>query len=164
MDNCRLRRFRPDDFSAFHGIVSDYEVVKMLGNWPFPATPAFTLRWMKTPEAKAGQVLVIEVDGQFAGMIGGMSRGIGYMLGRSFWGRGIATWAVREMVQRMFEGSDISEVTASAWQDNAASVRILEKCGFKPVGAGAFYGKARGKVMAYTDFSLSRADWQARRG
>ena len=155
----RLRHFRPDDFEAFHTIVSDYEVVKMLGSWPFPAEAAFTRMRMETPEAKAGQVLVIEVDGVFAGTIGGMSRGIGYMLGQAFWGRGIGTWAVREMVQRMFEGSNIGEVTASVWQDNAASARVLEKCGFKRAGTGEFYAKARGETMAYADFNLSRADW-----
>ncbi len=159
MDSWRLRPFRADDFEAFHAIVSDYDVVKMLGSWPFPAEEAFTRMRMETPETKAGQVLVIEVDGAFAGTIGGMSRGIGYMLGRVFWGRGIGTWAVGEMVRRMFEGSDIGEVTASAWADNAASMRVLEKCGFKYSGAGAFYGKARGETMAYSDFSLSRADW-----
>ena len=159
MDSWRLRPFLADDFEAFHAIVSDYEVVKMLGSWPFPAEAAFTRMRMETPEAKVGQVLVIEVDGAFAGTIGGMSRGIGYMLGRAFWGRGIATWAVREMVRRMFEGSNIGEVTASAWLDNAASMRVLEKCGFRRSGAGEFYGKARGETLGYTDFSLSRADW-----
>ncbi|NOR62681.1 MAG: GNAT family N-acetyltransferase [Rhodobacteraceae bacterium] len=155
----KLRPFRDDDFEAFHAIVSDYEVVKMLGSWPFPAEAEFTRMRMNTLEAKAGQVLVIEVDGEFAGTIGGMSRGIGYMLGRAFWGRGVGTWAVREMVRRMFEGSDISEVTASAWQDNAASARVLEKCGFRTTGVGEFYGKARGETLEFDDFSLSRADW-----
>ncbi|HIP23511.1 MAG TPA: N-acetyltransferase [Rhodobacteraceae bacterium] len=155
----KLRPFHDDDFEAFHAIVSDYEVVKMLGSWPFPAETEFTHMRMNTPEAKAGQVLVIEVDGKLAGTIGGMSRGIGYMLGRKFWGRGVGTWAVREMVQRMFEDSDIGEVTASAWQDNAASARVLEKCGFRPTGAGEFYGKARGETLEYNDFSLSRAAW-----
>ncbi len=155
----RLRRFRPDDFEAFHAIVSDYQVVKMLGSWPYPAQEAFTCMRMETPEAKAGQVLVIEVDGEFAGTIGGLSRGIGYMLGQAFWGRGIGTWAVREMVQRMFEGSDVDEITASAWVDNPASARVLEKCGFKRTGAGEFFGKARGGTLAFNDFSLSRADW-----
>ncbi len=155
----KLRPFQDADFEAFHAIVSDYDVVKMLGSWPFPSEPDFTRMRMNTPEAKAGQVLVIEVDGKLAGTIGGMSRGIGYMLGRAFWGRGVGTWAVREMVRRVFEGSDIGEVTASAWQDNVAYARVLEKCGFKSVGAGEFYGKARGETLEYDDFSLSRAAW-----
>ena len=154
-----LRLFRDEDFEAFHKLVSDYEVVKMLGSWPFPADPAFTRMRMNTPEAKAGQVLVIEVDGELAGSIGGMEGGIGYMLGRAFWGRGVGTWAVREMVQRMFEGADIAEVTASAWQDNAASARVLTKCGFNRTGEGADFCKARAEVVKYYDFSLSRVDW-----
>ncbi len=155
----KLRLFRPDDFDVFHAIVSDFEVVKMLASWPFPAEEAFTRMRMQTPEAKAGQVLVIEVDGALAGSIGGVAGGLGYMLGRAFWGRGVATWAVGEMVQRMFEGSDISEVTASAWADNPASARVLEKCGFRRSGAGVDTCKARGEVVNDHDFCLSRADW-----
>ncbi len=155
----RLRQFRPDDFAALHAIVSDYEVVKMLGSWPFPAEAGFTRKRMVTPEAQAGQVLVIEVDGELAGAIGGVEGGMGYMLGRAFWGRGVATWAVREMVQRMFAGSDIAEVTASAWADNPASMRVLEKCGFARCGEGEDTCKARGEVLKYVDFSLSRTDW-----
>ena len=155
----KLRQFRPDDFEAFHAIVSDYEVVKMLGSWPFPAEAAFTRKRMETPEAKAGQVLVIEVDGVLAGTIGGVNGGIGYMLGQPFWGRGVATWAVGEMVRRMFEGLDIGEVTASAWGDNPASARVLEKCGFVVCGEGEDTCKARGEVLKLVDFSLSRAEW-----
>jgi RimJ/RimL family protein N-acetyltransferase len=155
----KLRPFRPDDFEAFHAIVSDYGVVKMLGSWPYPADPTFTRKRMNTPEAKAGQVLVIEVDGVLAGSIGGVRGGIGYMLGRAFWGRGVATWAVAAMGRRMFEGSDIGEVVASVWADNPASMRVLEKNGFRRSGEGEDICKARGEVLKLHDFSLSRTDW-----
>ncbi len=161
MDSWRLRSFRPDDFDAFHAIVSDYEVVKMLGSWPFPADPDFTRERMETPEARAGQVLVIEVDGAFAGTIGGVAGDLGYMLGRSFWGRGVATWAVGEMVARMFEGSDLDAVTACVWQDNPASERVLTKNGFRLVGQCEDVCKARGETLTYNSFRLSRAQWRA---
>lgn len=131
----------------------------MLGSWPFPADPAFTRMRMNTPEARAGQVLVIEVDGKLAGSIGAMTGGIGYMLGRAYWGRGVATWAVRTVVCQMFESLDVDEVTASAWQDNPASARVLEKCGFSPSGEGADMCKARAENLKYSDFRLNRADW-----
>lgn len=156
---CKLRPFRESDFDAFHAIVSDYQVVKMLGSWPFPAEPSFTRMRMNTPEAKAGQVKVIEVDGKVAGSIGAMTGGLGYMIGRAFWGHGVATWAVRTVVRQMFETLDIDDVKASAWQDNAASARVLEKCGFAGTSAGEDVCKARGTVVKYKDFSLNRADW-----
>ena len=131
----------------------------MLGSWPFPAEPDFTRMRMNTPEAKAGQVLVIEVDGILAGSIGGVAGGIGYMLGRAFWGKGVATWAVAQIVKQMFESSDIAEVTASAWVDNPASARVLEKCGFTLSGTGEDVNKARRESLLHNDFSVCRADW-----
>ncbi len=158
MDRCKLRRFREDDFAALHAIVSDYEVVKMLGSWPHPAEPAFTRARMETPEAKAGQVLVIEVDGELAGTIGGVG-GIGYMLGQAYWGRGIASWAVAEMLKRMFDGTSLEETTACVWHGNPASERVLAKNGFRMVGECEDFCKARGVRLKNNSFKLSRADW-----
>ena len=152
----KLRLFREEDFEALHAIVSDYEVVKMLGSWPYPADPDFTRMRMETPEVRAGQVLVIEVDGAPAGTISGVKGGIGYMLGREYWGRGVATWAVGKMVTRMFQGSDIMAISASAWIDNPASIRVLEKCGFRRVGAGEDMCKARGRMVRYEEFRIER--------
>jgi len=160
MDSWRLRPFRPDDFEAFHAIVSDFDVVKMLGSWPYPAEPAFTRMRMETPEAKAGQVLVIEVDGKLAGSIGGVG-GIGYMLGRGFWGRGVATWAVGEMVARMFNDPALQEVNACVWQGNEASERVLTKNGFRLVGECEDFCKARGETLKYNSFRLTRDQWRA---
>ena len=86
MDNLRLRNFHDDDFEAFHALCSDYDVVKMVSSWPFPADPEFSLMRMNTPEAKAGLVSVIEHDGKFSGTIGGIAGGLGYMVAKPFWG------------------------------------------------------------------------------
>ncbi len=158
MDNCKLRLFKEDDFAALHAIVSDYEVAKMLGSWPYPAEPAFTRARMETPEAKAGQVLVIEVDGALAGTIGGVG-GIGYMLGQAYWARGIASWAVAEMLNRMFEGTSLEETTACVWHGNPASERVLIKNGFRMVGACEDFCQARGVRLKNNSFKLRRADW-----
>ncbi|MBL1437832.1 MAG: GNAT family N-acetyltransferase [Rhodobacteraceae bacterium] len=159
MDSFKLRPFLADDFEALHEIVSDFEVVKRLWRWPYPAEADFTRMRMNTPEAKAGQVLVIEVEGAVAGMIGGVNGSIGYLLGRAFWGRGIATWAVREMVLRMFEGSDIAEVSANVWLDNAASAKVLAKNGFTACCESEEFCKARGENLKYNKFCLKRTDW-----
>jgi len=163
MDDCRLRPFRADDFTAFHALVSDYEIVKMLVIWPYPAEPAFTRMRMNSAEARAGQVLVIEVDGQLAGSIGEMAGGLGYMLGRAYWGRGIASWAVGEMAARMFENPARMAITACVWHGNPASEKVLLKNGFRLAGVCEDYCKARGETLKNNSFRLTRADWQARR-
>ena len=159
MDNLRLRNFCDDDFEAFHALCSDYDVVKMVSSWPYPADPEFSRMRMNTPEAKVGLVSVIECDGQFAGNIGGIQGDLGYMLAKPFWGRGIATWAVREKVSECFRSEDWTEIEAGAWNDNPASIRVLEKCGFTFVRDISRHCKARGCDVAGKDYVLTRGDW-----
>lgn len=72
----------------------------------------------------------IEVEGIVAGdIVGWLDSGrrlIGYWLGRDFWGRGIATAALREFVQLLVE----RPVHAYVALDNLGSQRVLEKAGF----------------------------------
>ena len=159
MDSLRLRNFRDDDFEAIHALNSDYDVVKMVASWPLPSDPKFTRMRMNTPESRAGLVSVIECNGQLAGTIGGIQGGLGYMLAQEFWGRGIATWAVRTKISECFQREDWPQIEAGAWNDNPASIRVLEKCDFKFVRDISQHCKARGCDVAGKDYVLSREDW-----
>ena len=55
---------------------------------------------------------------------------IGYWLAEPFWGRGIATDAVRALVPVAFDRMGMVRVEAGIHADNPASMRVLEKCGF----------------------------------
>lgn len=55
---------------------------------------------------------------------------VGYWLGEPFWGRGIATHAVRAMTEYAFEQFDLVRLYATVKEWNPASARVLEKCGF----------------------------------
>ena len=131
----------------------------MLVIWPHPADPDFTRMRMNTPEAKAGQVLVIEENGALAGSVGIMTGGLGYMLGQGFSGKGLATWAVGEMLHRLFGHNSFEEVTACVWHDNPASERVLLKNGFHRVGECEDYCEARGERQKNNSFMLTRAGW-----
>jgi len=159
MDNLRLRNFRDDDFEAIHALNSDYDVVKMVASWPFPSDPEFTRMRMNTPEAQSGLVSVIECNGQLAGTIGGVRGGLGYMLAKPFWGRGIATWAVGEKLQQCFRNHDWNKIEAGAWNDNPASITVLKKNGFEKVRDISQYCKARDCDVDGQDFELTRANW-----
>jgi RimJ/RimL family protein N-acetyltransferase len=72
-------------------------------------------------------VVVGEIGGAFT------SEGtveIGYAVVRSRWGRGIATEAVRELVRRIGERSDVQRVVAHTPLDRPESARVVEKAGF----------------------------------
>ena len=80
----------------------------------------------------------IEVDGEAAGGIGielhgdveRVSAEIGYWLGESHWGRGIATEALTAVTAEVFKRFDLTRLYAVPFADHAASIRVLEKAGY----------------------------------
>jgi [ribosomal protein S5]-alanine N-acetyltransferase len=83
-------------------------------------------------------LLAIEVQGEAAGGVGihplaDVYRGtaeIGYWLAEPYWGKGIATEAVRAIIPVAFGQSGIVRIQAGIFSGNPASMRVLEKCGF----------------------------------
>ncbi|MEN6578628.1 MAG: GNAT family protein [Phycisphaerales bacterium] len=66
---------------------------------------------------------------------------LGYWLGEPFWGRGIATDAVRLFTEWAFAHLEVYRIHAAVFAGNDASVRVLEKAGFEREGrlrAGVF--------------------------
>lgn len=55
---------------------------------------------------------------------------IGYWLGQDYWGKGIGTLVVGELVRIAFEELMLYRVYAEVFEKNIASARILEKNGF----------------------------------
>ena len=55
---------------------------------------------------------------------------VGYRLRECCWGRGVATRAVRLMVDYLYGQTDIQIIAASTMVENLASARVLEKSGF----------------------------------
>ena len=61
---------------------------------------------------------------------------VGYRLRESFWGRGIATEALRLMVGYLYGETDIEIITASTMVENIASAHVLEKGDFVRTARG----------------------------
>jgi len=59
---------------------------------------------------------------------------IGYAIAPAFRGRGLATDAVAQMVQRAFEDASVQAVTAHTLGQANPSTRVLEKSGFQKIG------------------------------
>lgn len=55
---------------------------------------------------------------------------IGYGIVESHRGRGIATWAVRQLIDKARVAGGAHRIDATTALDNAASQRVLAKCGF----------------------------------
>jgi RimJ/RimL family protein N-acetyltransferase len=59
---------------------------------------------------------------------------IGYWLGEPFWGRGIITKALAAMTKYAFSNFDLIRLYAYVFETNPASMRVLEKAGYKLEG------------------------------
>src|SRR3954466_12275856 len=91
---------------------------------------AFDQHWEKLLANDSCVKKTIVADGQVAGNIGSWSsdgkREIGYWLDRALWGRGIATEALAAFLRL----EQPRPLHAGAARHNAASIRVLQKCGF----------------------------------
>lgn len=84
-------------------------------------------------------IFAIDISGTASGGIGihpqqdifRKNAELGYWLAEPFWGKGIMTKAIREMVEFAFRTYDINRVFAKPFGTNIASQRVLEKAGFK---------------------------------
>lgn len=55
---------------------------------------------------------------------------LGYWIAEPFWGKGIATEAVRQMTEYVFLHFQINRIVAEVFEYNRASMRVLEKNGY----------------------------------
>ncbi len=107
--------------------------------FPYPYTPADAKRWLEmVGNNREDVILAIEVRGEAAGGIGlhGMkdvyryNSEIGYWLSETHWNKGIITEAVQAMVKYAFEETPWLRMFACIYENNPASMRVMEKNGF----------------------------------
>ena len=106
-------------------------------------------------EGKEGVWRSIWTDGQLVGSISverkaGEGRNIGelgYMILTPWWSKGIGTEAVRQMCGIAFEELGLEQISATVFEGNRASERVLEKNGFWLVEMKAGGVVKGGKVM-----------------
>ena len=67
-----------------------------------------------------------------------------YWLGTEYWGKGIATWALKELLAHH---SQRRPMYARVSKDNLGSRRVLEKCGFRMISESKGFANARGQEI-----------------
>ena len=137
---CTLRPYRRDDEPSLVRYADNRNVWRnMRDRFPYPYTAADAREWTTRVSAQAPAAnLAIVVAGEVVGGIGvepgtdvfRRSAEIGYWLGEPFWGRGIATEALRAMTEYAFATFDICRLEAGVFEWNPASARVLEKAGY----------------------------------
>ena len=139
-------------------MASDWDIVRQLGRWKWPADEE-QVRYYCKPFEGDGFIWTIKEDGVFAGRIGVTGGDIGYTLPKSAHGRGIATAASRYAINQAFDLLGLDVITGSTWIDNAASEHILQKLGFQHWQTRYIRSTARGYPVQVRHSRLTRKDW-----
>jgi ribosomal-protein-alanine N-acetyltransferase len=136
-----LRRFVVSDADGVERLAGEREVAETTAAIPHPYPRGGATAWIATHEAAVASGVeytyaVTDLAGLVVGSIGlrprrGEHENIGYWIGRAYWGRGYATAAARAIIVLGFELLELEAITASHLVRNAASGRVMEKCGMR---------------------------------
>ena len=109
-------------------------------------------------------------DGAFLGAVtvDNLRRGpamcatVGYWLGRKHTGQGYMSEALAEVREFVFGDLGLSRLEAGCLPENAASRRVLERCGFKYEGVAQAYLQIAGRWRNHVLYAALRADRRGR--
>ncbi len=147
-DEIRLTEPRPIDTPAWIAHFREKAIIDNTLTIPFPYTEQhaeeFLARAAERTE-QTGRVLSWAIRNRDQFLIGGTGFNsfvpgkshhaeIGYWLAKPYWGRGIATAVVKAACRYAFAELGLEKVTAHVFAFNAASARVLQKCGFREEG------------------------------
>ncbi|MFF5312180.1 GNAT family N-acetyltransferase [Streptomyces massasporeus] len=150
--NVELRQVHDSDLPVFFRQMNDPESLSMAAFTPEdPADrAAFDTRWSRMRSSPDVVVRTVLADGDVVGSAGVYGvpgeREVTYWVDRAYWGKGIATQALRALLAEVPE----RPLYARAASDNAGSLRVLEKCGFRVTAAARGYAPARGAEIDET--------------
>jgi RimJ/RimL family protein N-acetyltransferase len=144
-DSVTIREVEPSDLATFYEHQLDPEANRMAAfvSQDPSDRAAFDAHWRKILSSPQITQRTIVAEGRVAGYIGCYPHEdhmeVTYWLGRAFWGRGLATRALDEMLHLVVE----RPIFARAATDNIGSIRVLHKCGFKTIGEDRGYANGR---------------------
>jgi ribosomal-protein-alanine N-acetyltransferase len=139
-----LREYADSDLDRLVTLANNQNVSRFLvSTFPYPYMRVDAEWWIGIGSRHNGAITrVIEYQGVFVGSTGITPQGgwrqhlgeIGYWLGEDYWGKGIATAALRQMTDYGFNQLRFRKLFAGVVAPNIASMRVLEKCGYQREG------------------------------
>lgn len=139
---CGIRKWELSDAKDLAAALSNRKVQDNLRDGlPYPYTERDATEYisaMLAADENDTFAFAIVADGKVVGSIGAFRQGnihrqtaeTGYYVAENYWGKGIATEAVKQLCGYVFAHTDIIRIYAEPFAANLASCRVLEKCGF----------------------------------
>ncbi|TPQ19987.1 GNAT family N-acetyltransferase [Streptomyces sporangiiformans] len=141
-----LREVHDSDLPVFFRQMNDPDSLRMAAfTAKDPADrDAFDAHWSRIRSSPDVVLRTVLVDGDVVGSASVYGdpgeREVTYWIDRAYWGRGIATRALKALLAEVPE----RPLHARAAADNAGSRRVLEKCGFRVTAHDRGFANARG--------------------
>jgi len=141
---CRIRSWQFGDEKNLHLHANNKAIWNNLRDqFPNPYTPADAERWVRFVIDSAMETnFAIAVDGEAVGNIGlrmgedieRHSAELWYWLGEKYWGQGILSAALQVITDYAFTNLKLFRLHALPLSHNTASIRVLEKVGYRQEG------------------------------
>ena len=159
-----LRPLEASDRKAFALLANNRNIWNNVRNrMPHPYTEEDADEFILLASSPDGPTIrAITLDGTVAGVIGlhpgqdvyeGTAE-LGYWIGEPYWGLGLASAAVKEMISIGFQKLNLRRIFASVYDYNVASMRVLEKNGFEKEGVAKAAVLKNGKVFDEVKYGL----------
>ena len=136
----KLRPWNINDLDSLVLCANNINISKFLMNkFPYPYTREAGERFISfATQNNPVHIMAIEIDGKAVGGIGihplsdveCKNAEMGYWLAEPYWGKGIITEAVKQMIVYGFKNFDIDRIFARPFGTNIASQKVLDKTGF----------------------------------
>jgi RimJ/RimL family protein N-acetyltransferase len=165
-----LRPWRPGDEDALARHADDRRVwLNMRDAFPHPYTRRDAEAWVAHASAQSpATAFAIVMDGEPVGGIGLMRQAdvhrhtaeLGYWIGAAYWGRGLATAAVRAVTAYAFDELGLLRVYAMPFAPNRASARVLEKAGYLLEATLRRHVLKDGRLLDELVYAALRDEWE----
>jgi len=136
-----------DEVIPFHLAV--YERLDRFGTWAAESAAREFLGWFHFRPGPGADISNVD---------------LGYRLRRSAWNKGYATEGSRALIRMGFTDLGVERVFGHTMTVNAASRRVLEKCGMTLVRTTPYEGPdvIEGSEHGEVEYALTKPEWQAR--
>lgn len=137
--NFTLRPWQHEDIHSLVEYANNYKIARFLTNgFPHPYTEENGKQFLEFA-IRSDSIFAIDIENRACGSIGLHSQSdihsrnmeLGYWLAEPYWGMGIITEAIKQIVAYGFQSFDINRIFARPFGTNKASQRVLEKAGFE---------------------------------
>jgi len=173
-DGVRLRPMRDGDVPGIVEACSDERTQHWLGGLPSPYTSRSALTYLESQRENRAtdsglSWAITSGSDELVGAISlfsherGVEAELGYWMHPSARGRGLMTRAVQVVTSYAFDGLGLAKVKVAAAVGNAASLYVIESCGFRRYGVERDGTAVRGGRADLAWYDVLAKEWRSTR-